>query len=46
MANALRARGKLSEFMVKADEGHGFVHEENRIEFWTKVEAFLKKNLK
>jgi len=45
MAKALRKRGKLYGSMVKDDEGHGFFKEENRIEFWKKVDEFLKANM-
>ena len=46
MARDLKKRGKLYDFMVKDDEGHGFHKEENKIEFWKKVDKFLKENLK
>jgi dipeptidyl aminopeptidase/acylaminoacyl peptidase len=46
MAHELKKRGKLYDFMVKDKEGHGFRKEENQIEFWKKVDAFLKENLK
>jgi dipeptidyl aminopeptidase/acylaminoacyl peptidase len=45
LAKALRKRGKLYDFIVKEDEAHGFHKEENRIEFWKKVDEFLKVNL-
>lgn len=45
MAKALKKRGLLYDFMVKDNEGHGFQKEENRIEFWKKVDQFLKANL-
>ena len=35
----------LYDFIVKDDDGHGFHNEENIIEFWMKVDAFLKANL-
>jgi len=34
------------EWVQYVDEGHGWHHEENRIDFWNKVETFLDKNLK
>jgi dipeptidyl aminopeptidase/acylaminoacyl peptidase len=46
MAKTLEKEGKLYAFMVKADEGHGFHKERNRIEFWTKVDEFLRASLK
>jgi dipeptidyl aminopeptidase/acylaminoacyl peptidase len=45
MAKQLQKRGKLYTFMEKEDEGHGFIKEANRIEFWKKVDEFLKANL-
>jgi dipeptidyl aminopeptidase/acylaminoacyl peptidase len=45
MADALKKRGKLYDFMVKADEGHGFHKESNRIEFARRVDEFLKEYL-
>lgn len=34
------------EWVFYADEGHGWHSEKNNIDFWTRVEAFLDKNLK
>jgi dipeptidyl aminopeptidase/acylaminoacyl peptidase len=34
------------ELITYPNEGHGWYHEENRIAFWQRVEAFLDKNLK
>jgi dipeptidyl aminopeptidase/acylaminoacyl peptidase len=49
-ADRLRsALGKVNPNVVSVvyrNEGHGWRHEDNRIDFWTKVEAFLDKNLK
>jgi dienelactone hydrolase len=45
LAKALKKRGKLYDFIVKSDEGHGFHKEANRIDFWTKVDEFLKAQL-
>jgi dipeptidyl aminopeptidase/acylaminoacyl peptidase len=45
MAKALKKRGKLYDFMVKEDEGHGFFKDSNKIDFWKKVEEFLKANM-
>ena len=45
MADALKKRGKLYDFMVKADEGHGFHKESNRIEFARRADEFLKEYL-
>ena len=33
-------------YLVKADEGHGFQNEENRLDFYSLMEAFLEKCLK
>jgi dipeptidyl aminopeptidase/acylaminoacyl peptidase len=46
LAKALKKQGKLYDFMERAEEGHGFHQEANRIAFWTKVDAFLRENLK
>ncbi len=43
------ALGKVNPNVVSVvyrNEAHGWRHENNRIDFWTKVEAFLDKNLK
>jgi len=34
------------EWLVYAEEGHGWRHEEDSIDFWKHVEVFLDKNLK
>ncbi len=45
MRDALEKYGKSPEWMAKTDEGHGFVKLENRVEFYSRVETFLKKSL-
>jgi dipeptidyl aminopeptidase/acylaminoacyl peptidase len=45
MVVALRKNGINVEYMLKTDEGHGFVKEENRLEFYKKMEEFLGKYL-
>lgn len=45
MRDALERAGKPYEWMVKTDEGHGYAKLENRVEFYTRVEAFLRKSL-
>ena len=45
IVNALKSRGVEVEYMVKEDEGHGFNNEENRFEFYEKMEEFLKENI-
>ena len=38
---ALRARGVTVEYLVKEDEGHGFVKPENRLEAYGAIERFF-----
>jgi dipeptidyl aminopeptidase/acylaminoacyl peptidase len=45
MVEAMKARGVDVEYMVKDNEGHGFHNEENRFDFYRKMEAFLGKYL-
>lgn len=45
MDAALRAAGKPVELMMVQGEGHGFYKESNRVDEWTKIEAYLKKQL-
>jgi dipeptidyl aminopeptidase/acylaminoacyl peptidase len=45
IVDALKAKGSPVEYLVKMDEGHGFQNPENRIEFYEKMEAFLKLHL-
>ncbi|MBP2364613.1 S9 family peptidase [Pseudonocardia parietis] len=42
---SLRARGVDVEYMVKDDEGHGFVNPENQIDMYRAAEAFLARHL-
>jgi dipeptidyl aminopeptidase/acylaminoacyl peptidase len=46
IVNALKAKGKPVEYLLKMDEGHGFQNPENRMEFYGRMEDFLAKNLK
>lgn len=46
MVAALRSRGVDVEYMVKEDEGHGFHNDENKFEFYERIEAFLSQHLK
>ena len=46
MREALTNAGNKPEWIQYNDEGHGWSRTVNRIDFWTKVEAFLDKNLK
>jgi dipeptidyl aminopeptidase/acylaminoacyl peptidase len=45
IVEALRARGVDVEYMVKTDEGHGFVNPENQIDFHRTAERFLARHL-
>ena len=45
MVAALRDRGVAVEYMVKADEGHGFVNPDNSIDMYQAVERFLAEHL-
>lgn len=42
---ALRARGVEVEYIVKDDEGHGFVRPENRMDVYRAVERFLARHI-
>jgi dipeptidyl aminopeptidase/acylaminoacyl peptidase len=45
IVEALRARGIDVEYIVKDDEGHGFVNPENRLDFYAAMERFLARHL-
>ncbi|OBA77888.1 peptidase [Mycolicibacterium mucogenicum] len=45
LVEALRARGVAVEYMVKADEGHGFLNPDNQIDMNHAVERFLAQHL-
>jgi dipeptidyl aminopeptidase/acylaminoacyl peptidase len=45
LVEGLRARGVEVEYMVKEDEGHGFVNPDNTIDMWNAVDLFLEKHL-
>jgi len=45
IVQALRDRGIDVAYMVKDDEGHGFRNEENTLEFYRAMEAFLAEHL-
>ncbi|TDK90131.1 alpha/beta hydrolase family protein [Mycolicibacterium mucogenicum] len=45
LVEALRARGVAVEYMVKADEGHGFLNPDNQIDMNHAVERFLARHL-
>jgi dipeptidyl aminopeptidase/acylaminoacyl peptidase len=46
MLAALRKAGKDVEWVRYAEEGHGFSFDENRFDFYRRVETFLAKHLK
>lgn len=46
MRDAVRKTNRQVEWKVYSDEGHGWVLPANKIDFWTRVEGFLDKNLK
>jgi dipeptidyl aminopeptidase/acylaminoacyl peptidase len=45
MRSALEREGKSVEWLVKSDEGHGFAKVENRVELYTRMEAFFRKHI-
>lgn len=45
MRDALKAAGKEYEWVVYSEEGHGFMKQENRLDRYNKIEAFLRKYL-
>ena len=45
MRDALKAKGKEVEWLVFPDEGHGFMKESSRAEYYRRMEAFLAKYL-
>ena len=42
---ALRQGGVDVEYIVKDNEGHGFHNEENRFDFYRRMEVFLARHL-
>lgn len=45
MVAAMRKRGVEVEYLVEAEEGHGFRNEENRFKFYRAMERFLSEHL-
>ncbi len=45
LKKALDERGIAHEYMVKKNEGHGFFKEENRVEFFRELLAFLDQHI-
>jgi len=46
MRDALRSSGARVDWVVYADEGHGFLREANRFDFYGRVAKFLGEHLK
>ena len=46
MRDALRGHNKDVEWIDYPSEGHGWMLQANDIDFWTRVEKFLDRNLK
>lgn len=46
IVEALRKRGIEVEYILKENEGHGFHNQENKFEFYGKMEKFLDAHLK
>ncbi len=46
MVNALKIRGVEVEYMIKENEGHGYLNQENQFDFYGAMEKFLEKYLK
>ncbi|MDF3336918.1 S9 family peptidase [Mycolicibacterium septicum] len=45
LVEALRARGVKVEYMIKHDEGHGFINPDNVIDMYKTVDRFLAEHL-
>ena len=45
MRDALQSRNAQVEWIVYGEEGHGFLVEANRFDFYRRVAAFLDKHL-
>lgn len=43
--SAVAAQNAKVEYVVYPDEGHGWRHEDDNLDFWKRVDAFLAKNL-
>ncbi|HET7732914.1 MAG TPA: S9 family peptidase, partial [Paludibacter sp.] len=46
MVAALKSRGIEVEYLVKNNEGHGFLNQNNRYDFYGAMEKFLNKHMK
>ena len=45
MRDALKAKGNDVEWLLFPDEGHGFMKESSRAEYYRRMESFLSKHL-
>lgn len=45
IVDALRKRGIAVEYIVKENEGHGFLNEENQFDFYRAMESFLTSHI-
>jgi dienelactone hydrolase len=45
MRDALLNAGKKVDWVTYPDEGHGFARTENRIDYWKRIDTFLRQNL-
>lgn len=45
VVEALQKRGVTINYMVKDNEGHGFLNQENKFEFYKAMEEFLATHL-
>ncbi|MGV7210556.1 alpha/beta hydrolase family protein [Oxalobacteraceae bacterium A2-2] len=46
LRDAVKAANPAVTAIIYNNEGHGWRHDDNNIDFWTRVEAFLDRNLK
>jgi len=45
MKSALERQGIAVDWLARSDEGHGFAKLDNRVEFYTRMEALLKRTI-
>ncbi len=45
MVAALKEKGVAVEYLLKENEGHGFQNQENKFEFYDRMERFLEKHM-
>jgi dipeptidyl aminopeptidase/acylaminoacyl peptidase len=45
MEKAMKKNNVEDELMIKKREGHGFLKQENRYDFYRRLESFLAENL-